>query len=66
MTNFEREESRIKAESENAQRYAMAQIECGAWEAEYAEAWLANRLGHLQAEWNELHSELKVSEGELE
>lgn len=62
MTNFEREESRIKAESQNAQRYAKAQIECGAWEAEYAEAWLANRLGHLQAEWNELHEELKEGE----
>lgn len=61
MTNFEREESRIKAESQNAQRYAMAQIECGAWEAEYAAAWVANRLGHLQAEWNELHDELKES-----
>lgn len=61
MTNFEREESRIKAESQNAQRYAKAQIECGAWEAEYAEAWLVNRLGHLQAEWNELHDELKES-----
>lgn len=62
MTNFEREESRIKAESQNAQRYAEAQIECGAWEAEHAEAWLANRLGHLQAEWNELHDELKEEE----
>ena len=59
MTNFEREESRITSESQNAQRYALAQIECGAWEAEYAEAWLANRLQHLQAEWNELHEPLK-------
>lgn len=56
MTNFEREEGRIVSESQNAQRYAQMQIECGAWEPFYAEAWLANRLGHLQAEWNELHN----------
>lgn len=59
MTNFEREESRIKSESENAQRYALAQVECGAWDADYAGAWLSNRLKHLQVEWNELHDLLK-------
>ena len=61
MTNFEREENRIIFESQNAQRYAMMQVECSAWDADYAGAWLANRLGHLQAEWNELHDELKES-----
>ena len=62
MTNFEREENRITFESQNAQRYAMAQVECGAWDADYAGAWLSNRLQHLQAEWNELHNELKEGE----
>lgn len=59
MTNFERAEHNIKYESQNAQRYALAQVECGAWDADYAGAWLANRLKHLQAEWNELHDGLK-------
>lgn len=62
MTNFEREENRITFESQNAQRYAMAQVECGAWDADYAGAWLSNRLQHLQAEWNELHEPLKETD----
>lgn len=59
MTNFERAKTTLRHERDAVKRYARAQVECGAWDAEEAADYVMERLLDIHKRWTELHDMLK-------